>query len=106
MPLQQFRTEGLIFCPRCFCKREFAPAYRAAPNDPYPPIECVVCDYEFHKTPIEDPETGVVKLVDTLSRELRDQARDASMEDMSMMVAHSGYNLRPTDKKILNKAED
>lgn len=85
--------------------REFVPTYEAAEADPYPPIECVVCEYEFHKHAEENPETGHVRQVETLDRELRDSAREAAVQEFVSHVAANGYALRPSHRKYLSREE-
>ena len=81
--------------------REFVPTYEAAEADPYPPIECVVCEYTFHKHAVEDPATGHVAQVETLDRAMRDKAKEKLVDEFVDNVVANGYALRPAHRKIL-----
>jgi len=83
--------------------RDFVPTYEAAESDPYPPVECVACGYEFSTHREENPETGQISKVETLDRRLRDRAREAMVEEFVRGVAVNGYALRPEHRRYLGE---
>lgn len=76
------------------------PVADAAAGDPYPPIECIECEYVFSTSTVEDLHGGAPETIDTVDREIRDASRHAMIREFSMSVAHN-FRLRSIDRKIL-----
>ena len=86
--MPSYRSEGLLWCPSCYCKQEFIATAEAVPNDMYPPIECTECGYVFDK--VTNEKEGVEPAV---SIAVRDKARAEKREQIVRMVTDNGYRL-------------
>ena len=84
-----YRSEGILHCPTCFAMQEFVPVEWAASSDLYPPCECSVCGFVFDES--VDEKTGERR--PTLSREVRDAARQKLRDRQKYSLVRLGYRL-------------
>ena len=88
-PEQEERSEGLLWCPGCFCHQEFETAEDASQMEPYPAISCHACGYTFSKS--KDEITG--KSRPTVSEHVREMARSRLRAEFRHHLIASGVRV-------------